>query len=62
MFKVTFKWLQGNPQGGVRKWKEQFILFDADSAESLNGKIAGHIEEKSNCYHEHMKAVEITRI
>jgi len=62
VFKVSFEWYQSKPQGGRGEWKDGFVLFDAKSANDLNCAIADHIESKSSCYCEHMKATDIVCI
>jgi len=40
MIKVNFEFIQGNPSGGMPKWRESFLLFDDTiSADDLTKQI-----------------------
>lgn len=62
MFKVTFEWLQYDPQGGQPKHKARFRLFDATSAAELEAKIQREIESDDGGYQKNKRVRDITRI
>lgn len=63
MYKVTYRFKQGDPRGGFPQWQTQYKLYDSDlKADELQAKIDQFLSDNCLGYRKNISVLEIERI